>query len=321
MPESSKGPVKELSKVLKVPGDAVGQAALEVRPDPFIGVKLRRISGEVKGMDARRASKEFLGELGLVERTAVPEEDERPSEVTREMSEELPDLFAPEILVGIKAGVESEAFPLRRDRDGRDGRDFGPSSGNNEGWGFAFDRPGSLEVGDKGESALIQEDQAGLEPIGLFLYAARRDASSNGWLAPGAPWPASAAFGNSNPGRPSDSKGFRCNSVLGSSSGRPGQFVSKSKDPSGNRLPRVLSLRRAPKSSSACPTDAGAAPDAAWTSSLTGHSCGRPDANGLKSSSKRLLPWRLNGKADLDSIAGRPDAAVFRVPEGSHGVS
>jgi len=249
MPKSRKRSVKKLPEVLKVLGNTIGQASLEVCPDPFIGVKLRRIAWEVKGLDSRTASKEFLGKLGFVERAAVPEEDERSLEVTAKVPEKLSDLLAPEVLVSIKACIESEAFPLRRDRDGGDSRDFCPASSDNERWRFPFNRPGSLDVGDKRESTLIQEYQAGSKPFGLFLYGATRDASSIGSLARGALWPASAVFGSSNPGRPSDSKGFRCNSVLRSSCAQPSRYASRSKDPSSNRLPEALSPGCAPRSS------------------------------------------------------------------------
>ena len=66
MPESSKWSSNEPSKVLKVFGDTVSQTSFEVRPDKFIGVKLRRMSREVKGMASRMASKELLASLELL---------------------------------------------------------------------------------------------------------------------------------------------------------------------------------------------------------------------------------------------------------------
>lgn len=265
MPKSSKQSIKELSKMLKAFGNAVGQSSFEICPDKFIGVKLRRISREVNGLDSRTASKELLGELGSVERASVPEKDDRAFEVATKVSEELPDLSGPNVLPGIKARVESKAFSFGRDRNGGDGRDFSPPSGDNEGWSFSFNRPGSLEIGDERESALIQEDQAGSKPNGLFLYAAKRDASSSGWLPPGALWPSSVASDSSNPNGPSDSQGLRCNTVLGISCVRLGQFASRSKDPSSNRLPRALSPRRVPSFSSAVSREAEAGPYGAWT--------------------------------------------------------
>ena len=206
--------------MLKVFGNAVCQTSFEIGPDKFIRVKLRRISREVKGLDSRIASKEFSDKLGPVDRASVPKEKDRTFEVLAKVSEKRTDLPGPNVQVGVKACVESKTFSLGRDRDGGDGRDFGPLTGNNEGWGFSFDRPGSLDVGDERESALIQEDQAGSKPRGLFLYAAKRDASSSQSLLPGVLGPSSAASGSSNPSRPSDSKDCQSSNAPESSCGR-----------------------------------------------------------------------------------------------------
>ena len=321
MPESSKRPVKELSKVLKVSGNAVCQTSLEVCPNKFIGVKLRRISRKVKGLDARIASKEFLGELGLVERAAVPEKDKRSLEVTREMPKELSDLFAPKVFVGMEARVESKSFPLRRDGDGRDGRDFGPASGDNERWRSPSNRPGSLEVRNERESALIQEYQAGSKLIGFFLYEAKRDVSSNGWLVPGVLWLSFAVSGNSNPSPPSDSKDLRCNNSLGISCVRSGRSASRSKDPSSNRLPKGLSPRCAPGFSSAFLTKAAAVPYWAEPLNRTALSSGRLDTNAPPSLAKRSVSGRPSDKSGLASEAGRLDAVFFRLFGVCHEVS
>lgn len=321
MPKPCKRPVQELPEVFKVSGDAIGQAPLEVRPDPFIGIELRGVSREVKGLDSWIASKEFLGELGLMERAAVPEKDERSSEVAREVPEELPDLFAPKVLVGVKACVEAKPLSLRRDRDGGDGRDFAPASCDNEGGRFSFDRPGPLEVGNEREPALIQEDQAGPKPFGLFLYAAKRGASSVGSLAPAAPWPVSAASDSSSPGPPLDSRGSRYNNLPGSFSGRPGRYASGSKGPSSNRLPGALSPRRAPRPFSAPLTKAGGVPDAAWILSPTALSSGRLDANAPRSLTMRPLLGLPSGKCGPALRAGRRDAAFVRVVGVCHEVS
>lgn len=321
MPESSKRPVKEVSEVLKVSGNAVGQIPFEVCPDKFIRVKLGRISGEVKGLDSRMASKELLGELGSVERASVPKKDDGAFLVTAKVPEELPDLSGSNVLPGIKARVESKAFSLRRNRDGRDGRDFGPASGDHEGGCFSFNRPGSLEIGDKRESALIQEDQAGSKPIGLFLYEAKPVASSSEWLPPGALWPFSVVSGSSSPSRPSNSTDCRYSSAPGNSSGRPGQYASKSKDPSSNRLPGALSPRYAPRSSSAAPREAGDVPYAAWTLSPPVPSSGRLDANAPRSLTMRSLSRLPSGKCGLALRAGWPDGVFFPVFGGCHEVS
>ncbi len=299
--------------MFEVLGDTIGQTSFEVGPDKFIGIKLRCVSRKVKGLDSRIVSKDLLDELGSVKRASVPEKDDRAWEVAREMTEKLPDLFGSDVLVGMEACVEAKSFSLGRDGDGGDSRDFGPASGDNEGGSFSFNRPSPLEIGDKRESALIQEDQAGSKPRGLFLYEAKRETSSNGWLVPDALWLSSRASGSSSPNGPSNSTSCRYNSSPGSSFERLGRFVSKSKDPSSSRLPRALSPRCAPRLFSAPLTKAGDVPYAAWTSSPPVLSCGRLDANAPRSLTMRSVSAPPSDKCGLVSKAGRRIAVFFRV--------
>ena len=307
--------------MLKVFRYAVCQSSFEVCPDKFVGVKFRRVSREVKVMDSRIFSKEFMDKLCLMERTSVPEKNDGAFEVTAKMPEELSDLSCSNVLVGIKPRVEPEPLSLGRDCNGRDSGDLCPASGDNEDWGFSFDRPSSLDIWNKRESAFIQEGQAGSKPSGLFLYAARRDVSNSGSLAPCAPWPSSAVSGNSSPSRSSDSTNCRYNSALGNSSERSGRYASASKDPSNNRLPRDPSLRRAPRIFSDSPTKDKAVPYLASASVLCGHSSCRFDTNAPRSLKKRLAPGPPSDKYDLVSTNGRPDASAFPVFGVCHGVS
>ena len=321
MPKPRIRSLNELPEMLKVSGNTVGQVSLEVCPDPFIGVKLRRISGEVNGMDSRIFFKESLGKFGFVERAAVPEKEERPSDLTTEVPEKLSDLLAPNVSVGIKAGVEAETLSLGRDRDGGDGRDLCPLSGNNKGWGFSSNRPGFANVGNKRESAFVEEDNTGFKPFGLFLYGARCNASSDRWLFPCVLAPASAASERSSPSCSSDSKGFRCSNALRNSCEPLGRSVSKSKDPLNNRLPEGLSPGCRLRSSSVSRTNAEFVLDAPWASSPPAPSSRRLAASGLRNLWRRSLPWRPNRRYGLVSRDGRPSASVSLAVEGFHGVS
>lgn len=321
MPKSRIRSVNEPPEMSKISGNTIGQVSLEVCPNPLIGIKLRRISGEVNGMDSRISFKESLGEFGFVKRAAVPEEEKRASDLAAEMPEKLSDLLAPNVSVGIKAGVEAETLSLGRDCDGGDRRDLCPFSGNNEGWSFSSNRPGPLDVGDKREPAFVEEDDAGFEPFGLFLYEAKRNASSDQWLSPCVPGPASAASGRSSPSHPSDSKGFRYSNALRNSCVPPCRSVSKSKDPLNNRLPEALSPRCAPRSSSVGRKDAKVSRDEVSALSLSSPSCGRLVANAPESLSMRPVSRPLRDSRGLALRAGRPCAAAFPAAGVCHEVS
>ena len=255
MPELPQWSIKELSKVFGISWDTVCQVSLEVCPDKFIGVKLRRVSGEVKGVESRVFSKELFDKFGPVERASVPEENDRPSDAATKVPKKLPDLFSSDVF-GVKARVESEPLSLGRDCNSGDSRDLCPASGDNEGLGFSFDRPSSLDVGDKRESALIQEGQAGSKPSGLFLYEARRGASSNEFSPRVFAWPSWKVSDSSSQGVALDSKDSRRSSAPRIVCGSLVQYVSMSRDPSNNRLPEGLSPRRAPAIFSDSPTNA-----------------------------------------------------------------
>ena len=242
--------------MLEVSGYAVGKIAFEICPDEFVGVKLRRISRKVKGLDTRMSSKVLSDELGAVERAPVPEKEDCSPEMLPEIPEKLLDLLGSNVFVGMESGVESQPIPLGRNGNGRDRRDFCPASGNNNPRGFTLVSPSALNVGDEREPALIQEDQVGSKPVGLFLYEAKRDTSNNGWLAPCVPWLSSAVSDSSSPGHSSGSTGSRCNNIPGNSSELSGRYVSASKDPLSNRPPEALLPGYSPKSSSVLATEA-----------------------------------------------------------------
>ena len=307
--------------MFKVFGNAVGHTSFEIGPDKFIGVELRRISGEVKGLDSRIASKELLDEFSSMNRASVPEEEDPASEMPGKVPEKMPDLSGPNVFVGVEACVETKAFSLGRDRDGGDSRYLGPPSCDLKRRSSALERPGSLKVWDKRESALIQEDQVGSEPIGLFLYAAKPDASNSESPLPAFPWLFEWEPDNSSPDCPSDTKDLRGNSVSETSCGPSGRYVSKSKRPSSNRLPRVLLPGCAPKLSSAHSTEAEAGPDGAWALNPPGLFCGRLAANVPRSLSTRPLLWPRSGKCVPASKAGPPVDGVFPVFGVCHEVS
>ena len=321
MPESSKRPVKESSKMPRVFRDAVRQISFEVCPDKFVGVKLGGVSGEVKGINSRVFREELMYDSGSMNRTFVPEKHNGAFDMPAEMLEELSDLPGPDISIDVESRVESKPFSFWRDSDGGDSRHLGPASGDNERWSSSFDRPGFPDIGNERESALIQEGQAGSKQSGLFLYAAKRDVSSSESPLPAAPWRVSAASDSSSPGRSSDSTGFRYNNVHGNSSGLSDRYVSVSKDLSNNRPPEALLPGCSPKSFSVLPTEVRDA--LYWESVLIpcGLSSCSFDASAPRNLRKRALPGPLYDKDGPVSTSGWQDAAAFPKSGVCHGVS
>lgn len=307
--------------MLKVSGNAVCQVSLEVCPDKFIRVELRRISREVKGFDPWMVFKESSDALGSVNRASVPKEEDQSPEMPMKKSEELLNLLGSDVLADMETCAEPEASSLGRDGNRGDSRDFAPASGDNELRRSSLGCPGLPDIGDKRKPALIQEYQAGSKLSGLFLYEAKRAASSNGWIAPGAPWLFSEAFDNSIQGCSSNTKDLRGNSLSGSSSKRLCRYVSRSRDPLSNRLPVVLSPGCASEPPSAVLTEENAAPDELGASVQKTRLSDNPVANALRSLKKLPVSRPRRGRYALASKGARPGVAVVRVSSGCHEVS
>lgn len=302
-------------------GNAVGDVSFEAVPDKFIGVKLRRIAGEVKGLDSSKSSKESFDDLGSVERTPVPKKDNPSLEVPKEMPEELDNLSSPDVLVGMEAGVKSEALLFGRDADSGNGRDFSPATCNGKFRSSALRRPRFPEVGNQRESAFVEENQAGPKPSGLFLYGARRVVSNTGFPPPVFLWLAWSAPDSSSPNRPSDTKDSKDNNRLGISCERLGRYALGSRRPSNNRLPGALSPKYAPKPSSVCRKDARAFRDGVSVLGPSIPSCDRLAATAPGNSSKPPLSGPRLRRYGLVSKAGRPCAAGFPTVGVCHEVS
>jgi hypothetical protein len=99
-------------EMLKVSGDTVGHMSFEICPDPFIGIKFRRIPRKVDGLDSGMPPEESLREPGFVKSASVPEEKKRASDLAAKAPEELPDLLTSDVLVGIESSVEVESLSL-----------------------------------------------------------------------------------------------------------------------------------------------------------------------------------------------------------------
>lgn len=185
----------------------------------------------------------------------------------------------------------------------------------------AFARPCPLEVGNQKEAALIQEDQVGSKPIGLFLYWARRVVSSNESRPHAAPWLACWASGNSSPIRSLISRDWQCNNAPESVFGLSRQCVLTSSNLSDNRRRAALSPKCGSTSFSAVQTKAPVGHDADAVSSLSCLVSDRPVANAPRSLKKRLLLELQSGTNGLVLRDERLKAAVFLTFAVSLGVS
>ncbi len=246
-----------------IPGQAIGQVAFEVGPDELIRVELGSIAGEESRMESRVALQPALDDPSPVGPAPVPQEHEGAPEMPEQVSQEAYHLRGANVLLGMEPEVEGHPLPSGRDTEDRDRRDLGPGAGHHQMGRLTPRGPRGPNAGHQEKAALIQEHQMGPKPCGLFLYAARRDASSSGWPARCAPAPVSRAFADSSPRRASASRDWPSHSGVQSGAAGPARCASGSTGRWHSRPPGVRPITGAPAAAFADPTAPRAVPESA----------------------------------------------------------
>lgn len=228
--------------MVNVFGNAVGRRALHVVPHEFIRVKLRGVPREGIGVDRRVFCEERFDSPRLVDGASIPEKNETSLQMLKENLEESPDLGVPDILRNVKPDVKIDPPSSGRNTDSRDRGDFRPRSGHLKNRRLTTRRPSPLYRWNKGESALIEEDEWDFKPFGLFLYVAIDNASTVLSSAHPALGLVFQAFGNSNPSFSKATRYYWGDKKRPAVYQSPWQFSESSKDLSSNRslrLPKV----------------------------------------------------------------------------------
>lgn len=132
-------------------------------------------------MNAMMPSEEIPHFDALVDGPAIPEEKDRATKMPEKMPQKRDDIQAVEI-VGAHADIESQSLPPRgKDQSVEDRNpillveivDLGS---------LPPKCPCPLDVRDEQEPTFVEKNQMGLEPFGVFLYAAKCNASNVQWL-------------------------------------------------------------------------------------------------------------------------------------------
>ncbi len=146
----------------------VGEGLFRQLPDAFVGVELGCVAREVVQMKARKTIPQDPDRFPLVDRSVVPEQEDRTSQMTQEITQELAHLGVLDVL-RMQMEVESKATTAWADRDpGDDGDPVSPlPMANHRGastWG-----PGLVDTRSHEETRLVDEDEVGTHPRGFFL--------------------------------------------------------------------------------------------------------------------------------------------------------
>ena len=155
-------------------GPAVGQVSLEMIPDALVGVQLWGIRREGLQVQPGRAAEELLHGLPAMNAAIVQQHDEVAGDLAQQGAEEGRDLVALDVVL-IQLAVQRAMDALRADGDARDGRDAVVRVP------VAHDRrvphrpPRLADRGDQEEARLVDEDEVGPQPRGVFFTRGQTD--------------------------------------------------------------------------------------------------------------------------------------------------
>ncbi|MFH1220877.1 MAG: hypothetical protein V1694_10545 [Candidatus Eisenbacteria bacterium] len=163
-------------KLVDIEGRVVGQRVhLEVGPERLHGVELRGVGGKENRVDGATAATE-LGRGASMDVEAIPHEDDGRTEFSAERPDEAEKVLGHDIFVGQERKVKSHPASPGRDGERRDHRDalMGPPPLIKDGR-LSHGGPGAAHQWGHEKPALIQEDERGFQPPGVFFIRGHWD--------------------------------------------------------------------------------------------------------------------------------------------------
>ena len=147
---------------------SVGEGLFRQLPDAFVGVELGCVAREVVQVKARKATTQGADRFPLVDRSVVPDQEDRTSQMPEEVTQELAHLGMLDVLQ-METEVESKVTTAWTDRDpGDDGDPVSPLPMVNHRRASTW-RPGLVDTRSHEETRLVDEDDVGTQPRGFFL--------------------------------------------------------------------------------------------------------------------------------------------------------
>ena len=147
----------------------VREASFGQAPHRFVRIELGGIGREVREVQAREPAADVADRVASVNPTLVPEHDDWAAQVAQEVAEELAHVRGGEVLLAEEAPVQTEPAAHRAHRQAGDHRDFVPLIAVTDDRRLAPGRPRLVDAGDQQEPRLVDEDEMGAQPPGVFF--------------------------------------------------------------------------------------------------------------------------------------------------------
>jgi hypothetical protein len=149
---------------------AVRELLLGEVPDSFVGIELGRVGRELVEMKSARSGAECTHESSAMRIAAVPDDEEMTRDRPQQGAQEVSRLLLADV-VRVQLKVEVQALSDRRDRDPGDGRDAIPAIEAPHDRGLADRGPSGSDRRSQLEARLVDEDEVGAQPLGVFFTA------------------------------------------------------------------------------------------------------------------------------------------------------
>lgn len=143
---------------------------LQVRPDSFDGVQLRRVGRKELHVEVTGPPDHPRDRTAPMDVEPIPHEDDGTLDLAPEIAHELGEPFAVDVAIGPDREVKSNPTPLRRYRQRADDRGFFSVAA----WlwkdrRLPTRRPGSAHERCEKKPALVEKDDVGVQPLRFFL--------------------------------------------------------------------------------------------------------------------------------------------------------
>jgi hypothetical protein len=176
-PDSTGVGMEPTAQLPPLPQQTVGGMTFAIVPERLHGVELRGIGGEFLKMPPWVTLLERGDRRSLVDRAAIPPEDDMTPQMAQQGPHEARHVNGLEV-VGLETDVEPHMLALGGHRQGRQGRDAVMLVAVGDAWCGARRGPGAPPRGEEENATFIQEGPVGSQAVGLFLSLATCSASS-----------------------------------------------------------------------------------------------------------------------------------------------
>ena len=157
-----------LGELVNIIGATIGERVLYGMPCGLDWVELRSISGEPLEVQPRILAAEVSQTLRVMDRGAVPNDDDVSAQVAQQVPEEILNLRLRDVL-RVQAEIQSEPASLRADRQSADHRDAIAAVVMMENRSLPHLGPGAPHRGNHHEAGFIGKDDVGAQPRGGFF--------------------------------------------------------------------------------------------------------------------------------------------------------